>query len=402
MRSIFITVAVMSLMLGKPTLGLTAPAISVSGFGTLGYAVTDNATEQYRVGSGADGADDSGTFKLDSRFGIQFDTSLNPYISGTVQLLSRQNAEGDYTPEVEWAFLKGQVSDSVAIRVGRIGAPFFMVSDFREVGYANTTLRPPEDTYIQVPLRVFTGADINGLFELGDSIISAQAFIGQREQDFPNNTKTNLKDTMGANLAFERGPARFRLSYIDTQAGASSPGYDQLFATLSATAQLIPELSDLAEDFNGELKPSTFSSIGLDLDLDPWFLAAEYTQRRIEKSAVASFNAWYVTAGVRWKNFTPYATYSQLRQVSKTEVNLPPVPDLAPLAAPLAYVYAAADQTTIAAGVRWDVFVSSALKLQYEKISREFIGANFLGTDQQQSGNSEDVNLFSVAFDFTF
>jgi len=397
-RFILSTVVVLALSIASPTSVWAEPAISVSGFGTFGYAISDNSEDEYKVGSGIDGATDSGTLKLDSRFGIQFDTNLNPYLSGTLQALSRQNYKGEFTPEVEWAFLKGQVSDSVSIRVGRMGAPFFMVSDFREVGYANTTLRPPEDTYIQVPLRVFNGADINGLYEIGNTIVSGQAFIGQRERRFPSDITINLKDTMGVNLAFERGVARLRFSYIDTRAGVNSPGYQSLNASLTEIAQLMPELVEIAENFNGRPNPSTFTSAGLELELDPLFLAAEYTQRRIKKSAVASFNAWYVTTGFRWNNFTPYATYSQIRQVSKTDVALPPVPQLAELQAAISAYFSAGDQTTIAAGVRWDLFESASLKLQFENISRDSLGVNF----GSGLGSGEDVKLVSFAMDFTF
>jgi len=402
-RRTLVSVAVLALVVGNPTVSQAAPAINVSGFGTFGYAVTDNSEREYRVGNnGKDGADDSGTIKLDSRLGVQFDTSLNPYLSGTLQLLSRQNAEGDFTPEVEWAYLKGQVSDSVTIRVGRIGAPFFMVSDFREVGYANTMVRPPEDTYIQVPLRVFNGADINGLFEFGNTIVSAQAFIGQSEREFLEKTIINLKDTYGVNVAFERGVARFRLSYVDTQASASSERTKELSAALSGAAQLAPQLGSLAAETDGKLKQASFTSVGLELDLHPMFVASEYTLRNIEKSGAPSSNAWYVTAGFRWKNFTPYATYSQLEQTSKTTVALPPVPQLAPLQQALSSVYAASDQSTVAVGVRWDLFVSSALKLQFENISREITGANFLGPDGAGSEKEDDVKLVSFTMDFTF
>ncbi len=401
-RPIPCLIALMIFIVSQSTVSWAAPAIRISGFGTLGYAVTDNSESEYFIGRGVDGANDSGTFKLDSRLGIQFDTDFSPYFSGTIQALSRQNEDGEFTPEIEWAYLKGQVTDSVAIRVGRIGAPFFMVSDYREVGYANTTLRPPENTYYQVPLRNFNGADINGLVEVGQTLVSGQAFIGQNEKNFPNNTKINLKDTIGANVAFERGVAKLRLTHVSSRSALNNSDFNSIRMGLAAAAQLIPELSALAESFDGQAKQSTFTGMGLELDMDPWFVATEYTQRRIKKSVVPSFNAWYLTAGIRWKNFTPYMTLSQMKHVSKTEVILPPVPQLDPLRAPLNLVFSVGDQTTVAAGMRWDVFESAALKLQFEKTSRDSIGANFIEYDFAQSEISEDVNLLSVAMDFTF
>jgi len=367
------------------------PVVSLSGFGTLGYAISDASDVEYRIGGGSDGVDDSGSFKL------------NPYLTGTFQALSRQNYAGKFTPEVEWLFLKGQVSDSAAVRIGRIGTPFFMVSDFREVGYANTTLRAPENTYVLAPLRTIDGIDVNCLFEFGNILVSGQAFFGEREQNFRDESVIILKDVMGANIAFERGVARLRFSYVDTSITVRSDSYDQFKVGLEQAAQLVPQLAVAAEDFNGKSKRTTFAGVGLELDMAPWFVVTEYTQRRAEKSFVSSVNGAYLTAGFRWNNLTPYVTVSDHKQVSKTGIDFPPVPQIAPLAAGLAAAYAPVDQSAVALGLRWDLFNSAALKFQFENISRDVIGASFLPKDStNQNVNSDDVKLFSVAMDFTF
>ena len=45
------------------------------------------------------------------------------------------------------------------MRVGRVGLPVFMISDYRNVGYANTMLRPPAEMYSQVPINSIDGVD---------------------------------------------------------------------------------------------------------------------------------------------------------------------------------------------------------------------------------------------------
>lgn len=139
-------IALLALGFGPSALVWAEPMFNFSGFGTLGYGISDSSDSEYRTGRARDGADDSGTFGVDSRLGLQLDAGLSETVSATVQALARQNFDGEFTPEIEWAFVKAQLNDSVSLRVGRIGVPFFMVSDFREVGFANTLLRPPEDT----------------------------------------------------------------------------------------------------------------------------------------------------------------------------------------------------------------------------------------------------------------
>jgi len=373
-----------------------------SGFGTLGYAISDNSETEYLVGRSLDGADDSGTFKLDTKLGVQFDTSLDDRTSATLQVTSSQNYDGEFTPEVEWAFLKSQMSDSISLRFGRMGVPFFMVSDFRKVGYANTVLRPPEDTYFLAPLDSFDGLDLTGDFEWGETEVSAQTIFAYRDIDGTGETKVSLRDGYGGNIAFERGIARLQLSYIQTRLGIDSPEFKPLADGLAQAAVVFPVLAEAAEDFNGKLKKSTFFGVGLELDLDPFWLAAEYTQRRFTKSFLSSQNAWYVTGAYRWKNFTPYITLSQVTQTSKTEVEVPDLPILEPLAGPLNDNYASSDQNSAIVGMRWDFMPGAALKIQAENISRKVQGASFTRGNELQRGKGDDVKLFSLTLDFTF
>jgi len=402
MRPLFITVTALTLTVAISHSSSAAPAFDVSGFGTLGYAVSDSAESEYRVGIGADGADDSGTFKLDTRFGIQLDTDLNTYISSTLQVLSRQNDKGDFTPGLEWAYLQGQVSDRLAFRVGRIPAPFLMASQLREVGFENTAVRLPQETYIQIPLNFIDGADISRQYKVGSTDVTGQLFIGQGSQSLPNQTKTRLRDVIGTSFLFESGPARFRLGYVNAQTSTSAAVVSAIHSTLVDAMQNLPELSRLAAETSSELKPTDYLSVGLELDTSSWFFSTEYAQRYIKKSVVPDINSWHVTAGWRWKNFAPYLTYSQLKQVSKAEVVLPAATLLEPIEEQLALLYAAADQSTLAAGVRWDLFVSSTLKLQMENISRKFAGASFRGQEMGLGEKQEDVGLVSFVFDFTF
>jgi len=283
-----------------------------------------------------------------------------------------------------------------------MGVPFFMVSDFREVGYANANLRPPEDTYLLAPLGSFDGFDINSYFEFGETLVNSQLFWGARKQDFFSESTISLRDGVGATLAFERGIARLRFSYVRARISARSEEFDALGAGLAGGTSFFPELAEVAEDFDGRRKISTFSGIGLELDMDPWFVAAEYTRRDIEKAFVSSYAAGYVTAGFRWNNFTPYLMVSTLEQTSKTEVSLPSVPQLDEARAALAANYAAGDQDSVALGLRWDFYDNMAMKMQLENISRPARGASFTRDEVELVEDSDDVSLYSLTLDFTF
>jgi len=350
---------------------------SFSGFGTLGYVISDSKDAEYRTGKGGDGADDSGTFEVDSRLGLQLDVTLSDTFSATTQGLARQDYDGDFDPEIEWGFLKAQLGDSVSVRVGRIGLPFFLISDFREVGYANVFLRPPEDNYLLAPLGSFDGVDINSYHEIGETLLSAQLFYGRRDIDSSDGFHISVRDGIGANIAIERGIARLRFSHVEVQIGTEFDQIAELQEGIDMALPFAPQLAEVVTDFDGQLKDSTFSNASLELDLDSWFLSAEYSERVINDSYTSSANAWYVAAAYRWGDFTPYAYSSELKQTSKSEIMPSSIAQIAPLIDFLDVFYAPADQKSFALGMRWDFLENAALKTQIETISRVSRGASF-------------------------
>lgn len=85
-----------------------------------------------------------------------------------VQVLSRDDANGNFKPDVEWANLKYQFTSDFAVTLGRILLPTYERSDIQNVGYALPWIRiPVEINYtntaehsdgLEVLYRVQTGA----------------------------------------------------------------------------------------------------------------------------------------------------------------------------------------------------------------------------------------------------
>src|ERR1700722_17036455 len=152
-----------------------APAIddyvTFSGFGTLGVAHSDYRSADF-IGtiSQPNGAGYSRSWSptLDSDLGVQANLTLTDALSGVVQVLSRDDADGNFKPAVQWANLKYQITSDLALRLGRIVLPTYDRSDTQNVGYALPWVRVPiEITYtssatnadgIDVLYRLSTGA----------------------------------------------------------------------------------------------------------------------------------------------------------------------------------------------------------------------------------------------------
>ncbi len=151
----------------------------MSGFGTVGAVHSSTNDVKFNYPGQGGGAGTAWNTSPDSKLAVQGSYKITPSVSATVQVMSKYDAYGSYEPKVDWAFAKWQALPSLTVRGGRMGAPFFMISDFRDVGYANTPIRPPLDVYGQVPVSQFEGADATYQWALGSSTtVNATVFAG--------------------------------------------------------------------------------------------------------------------------------------------------------------------------------------------------------------------------------
>jgi hypothetical protein len=374
-----------------------ANMFSLSGFATLGVTKTDTDDAHYVISGQPRGATKDGSGDVDSKLGVQLGAKFNPMFSGTVQLLSKQNGNGNFNPEVEWAFLKAQVVPSVSVRLGRMGGPFFAVSDFREVGFANTTLRPPQDVYGQVPVSHFDGADVNYQTSTGLGTVTAQLF-GGKASSVVEHIGVDLKKLVGFNVTLETDNGlSLRLGHVTGKLTVKSATLGTLVATLRATP-----FASVGNEIDATDKTASFSGIGATWDQGDWLLNAEYTQRRTN-AYIPDTNGWYVTAGRRIGSWTPYATVSQVSTVS-SNVNNTVVAANAQLAVLKGTVDAVVagqylSQKTVAIGTRWDFARNFALKAQLDHIRHT--GDGYFYRVQPSFGN-QTVNVLSIAVDTVF
>jgi len=379
-------------------------AFSFSGFGTLGLVQTNSDIGRYALYGQPRGADDSVSGEVDSKLGLQVSAKANAMFSGTVQLLTKQDGKGKFTPAIEWAFVKAQLLPSLSLRLGRMGGPFFAVSDFRDVGYANTWLRPPQDVYGQVPVSHFDGADASYQMPLGSATMTAQVFAG-KASSYVTGVKVQLDRLRGVNASVELDNGlTLRFGHV---AGKITVGSSTIAGLVGALrnpqlAPLSPNFAILAEQLDPNRKTATFTGFGAAYDQGAWVANFEYTQRRTD-SYVADTNGWYGTVGYRIGKFTPYVTVSKLALADANAVNnIPaPTPQLAGLKAGVNLVLAgqAVDQKTAALGLRWDAIRNVAVKAQFERISPKTQGLFLVPANGTAVGR---VNVYSLAVDTVF
>lgn len=390
--------AVAGLGAGAHAQGQGDSIFSLSGFGTLGMVGTSEDGAQYVIPSQIRGADRSWSGEVDSKLGVQVGAKFNSQFSATVQVLSKQNGKGSFTPQIEWAFAKWQATPGLSLRAGRMGGPFFAVSDFRDVGYANTWLRPPIDVYGQVPVSHFDGADVSWQTSVAGKTVTLQA-IGGKSSSHVETTKVDIDSLLGFNATVELVDGlNLRLGHVMGKLTVHTASLNQLVGVLRRTP-----FAEVGNQLDPNDKRASFSGVGLTYDVGNWLAMAEYTKRKT-KSFIPDTTGWYATLGYRVGKFTPYATLSRLKTDSSNVDNTIPgalVLGGLPLRAVVDAATAAQStpQKTAALGVRWDAWRNVAVKAQLDSIKTTGAGL-FYGAEPGFA--NKRVNVYSLAVDFVF
>ena len=374
------------------------PSASLSGFGTIGYVETDTNAGLFAGPGQEGGASKEGTFGVDSKLGAQINAKANSVFSATVQAISQRNGNGNFKPAVEWAFVKAQITPGLSVRGGRIGAPLFMVSDFRSIGYSNLWLRTPPDVYGQVAFAHFDGGDAIYQDTLGSATVTGQVYYGHTNS-VSDGTPIHVKKETGVNLTVELDNGlTFRAGRVQGKLTADSAALTQLVGILAQTP-----FAAVGQQASVDSKDASFTGVGVGYDQGNWIANLEYTKRKTS-SYVSSTTGWAATLGYRVGKFTPYGVVSQLKVDSSNVDNTIPtsIPQLAPLAAAINGLIANQNlaEKTDSIGLRWDAWKNVDVKAQYDHIE---VTSGARGLFNRVTGTMPStVNVYSVAVDFVF
>jgi len=369
-----------------------------NGFASAGGGMVLDDGESYY------GFDDSLGFEEDSKIGLQFDVDLTDKWSATVQGVAR--GRDDWEAEVEWAYLSYEVNRNWTVRAGRLRGPFYMISDYLEVGYAYPWLRPPKEVYDRLPISAFEGIDVIYSTSIGGWDLQAQTYYAETHKliDFAGEAAdTDIEHTgivfTGSNEwltlrgSYHYGETEIYVASLDPLFGA----LQQLGAGLVQTGtQLgIPPLVDAGigvQGIPGDMiisdKSAAFVEAGFIVDPgENWFVRGEWTGLRYDRHIIPESTSYYTTGGLRHRNFSYFLTFANDTTDPQTGFSDPLVAAsaiIAPLdpatAATLDALAAAVDGAgflpedlkTWTLGMRWDFADSMAFKAEYARSDTGF------------------------------
>jgi hypothetical protein len=384
------------------------PGWTLSGFGTIGAAHSSERNADYTASAlkadGA-GATRSWSANVDSRLGVQLDVRINKRWSAVLQLVSEQGLDNSYRPRVEWANVKYQATPELALRFGRIALPMFLTADYRKVGYIYPWVRPPVEGYGALPFTSSEGVDATWRWSAGPVRNASQVFYGRDDLTLIAPLHAYGRGIVGLSNTSDWGALSLRANLIRAEVTANVG--EQLFDAFRSAG---PAGAAIARRYEIDHKRATVASIGLNYDPGNWFLMAEASRTRTESLLGATRSA-YASAGVRIKSFTPYVNVARVRAASATRDAGLPTAGLPPaMAAQVAMMNGGLNlllatipqQTTQAAGLRWDVAPNAALKMQYDRVTPQHGSRGTMINLTPGFRSGQTAHVASVALDFVY
>jgi hypothetical protein len=399
-----------------------APAIDESpaamftfgGFGTVGLVHSDQPLADFTstpfeaVGAGHTHA---WSAAVDSRIAAQVTADVTAKLSAVLQVISKQNSDASFTPRVEWANVKYQFTPDFSVRAGRTALGVFLLTDSRNIGFANPWVRPPFEVYDLVPVTSSDGFGFNFRRALAGGTNIVEGSVGRTSYSYPLPNSHHVTDdgeaTQQLSLVdtYQRGFATVRLTY--GQGHITLPALGSLF---NAFRQFGPQGIGIADRYDVDDRILTFFGVSGAYEPGDWFLMAEWGQVA-SHSVLGKSTGWYISSGRRFGKFTPYATYAQVRPNSNTQdpgldlASLPPAAAAAGIAlnaglnATLANI---ASQSTFSLGARVDIARSVDLKLQWDRTSLGKGSRGSLTNLQPGFTPGSNLTLVSATLDFVF
>ncbi|OUR90186.1 hypothetical protein A9Q81_19510 [Gammaproteobacteria bacterium 42_54_T18] len=189
--------------------------LKINGFFSSGVTLLDS--EDFEFGQ-LDIDEDYSTSSV-TKLGIQMSFQVSDDVSVTGQLVSK--GVDNYDVEAEWAYLSWDVTENFTARIGRQRTPYYMLSEYLDVGYAYPWTRPPIEMY-NLPLNNTDGLALLYDFNLGDWNFGTHAYIGEGFGDVDALEGSFRLQNKGISFTAETGSWTFRLGYSASEVEVDS------------------------------------------------------------------------------------------------------------------------------------------------------------------------------------
>ncbi|MBI5925151.1 MAG: hypothetical protein HY836_06090 [Aquabacterium sp.] len=389
--------------------------LSVAGFGTIGAYQSDTDNVRYKADNRAR-AGSEGDIRMDGDTILAVQGTVNPtgQLKGVVQLVSHKKIDGttydgSWRPLTEWAYLGWAASPDLHIKLGRVVAPLFMISDARNLGYAQTAVRPFQVMYGLNPITNLDGSTVSWDQHLGNTDLTWTGLYGKTSVATASGAY-RINKVFGGALKATHGDWTGRVGYTHfdldlTLTPTYMASYDFLRSRTSPACDNCTSVIAERTPLSG-IKVKMLTA-GMLYEHEAYAVQAEFTTRLGNSLAVPDTKGWYVQTSRRWDAWTPYLRYGEM-----TIADHPGLTGTAPYVATSneKVLFGNATRKEWGLGVRWDFAPKVALKLDYTMLTSTFPNSTAGVISPPTAGGSLNefdkdkgqVNVITLNLDFVF
>lgn len=389
-------------------LDLSTDRFRISGFGTLG--VTSAGNNHYGIQKEFIHEPQFGSVSVltDSVFGLQLDFKVRDNLSATIQAVAEDRIRQDFNNIVDWAYLSYSPTANTVIRAGRMGIDLFMLSEYRNVGYAYLWTHPVIEFYKPVSLSHFEDVDIRYSRRIRPGYFEFKVFGGQTGSDIDvgsGELNLRMRPFVGFNTSLEDNDWKIRFTYATTDTSFIRAPADPLINALNQVPQALwPQAGRLHDRLKGINTQTHYLSAGFSYDNYNWVVQSEFSLIASRWVSV-DMNNGYLSVGRRVGPMTFYTVGSYAKSNSRPRVDQSQIfsANLQGLAVATQNLLNAVNtnQNTLSVGVRWDLHPKAALKAQWDHTWTRKNGGGLLDL-KKPLDHDITLNTFSVNLNFVF
>jgi hypothetical protein len=363
-----------------------AERITVNGFIRFAMETQTNVKDSagnhlnYRGALEADNWDN----KRLSRAGLQLNARISNEAEAVVQLLAR--GSDDFAAEAQWAYLAYNVRPDITVRAGRLVLPFYLHSQYLNVGYAYPWVELPTEIYGAIPVDTMEGIDATWNLNTGSINHKLNVYWGSMEVDV-DGTIFEVDHQRGVNLRSNLGNWTSWLSYTSSLVSLD----------LSAITVPVP-----LGAYSLDRSYAHYTGVGLQYDNGSLVLTGEITELKISAPAnwFPTQPAGYVMAGYRFGKLMPHITWAYVDAEDSSDVD-------DPIARAALYNTYADRQKSWTLGARYELATGIALKAEashYYDFSNNKVTTQGVFSGPTGSGAPDESNpmVFRLAVDAVF
>lgn len=277
--------------------GAVQASTDISGYGTFGFNQTMESGDTHN------GINSHGSWDDRTKFGLQVDTGILGNLKGSAQVKLAEDVKNpnQFKLTVEKAFLGYDFNDHFMVRAGRLGAPFYLKSEYLDVGQVNTVATHEISVYGQAPFQNYNGVDLIYTMDLNDDAqIQIQPYAGS--EDFEDKNGTYRANYLaGVNLNYMTDSLKARIGY--TVGEMDDPN------------DIMPNSDLWLDDDMG-----SFLTLGMEYEGDNYTLTSEYAVREVsDAKLLGKLEGLYVTGAYHIGDWSPYLTVQGQRTGSDTK-----------------------------------------------------------------------------------